>query len=249
MELQNDIRNQIIFKGEDISRHIQKYLSFDNAGDMYFDFEKILPTPTDLKIKEDNNMTLGIQYFLNCKHELLPLKDSELQQIYDNDLVQNRYLVEDTNKIYNTFWSKKGSTRAKILEQGIKGIMNILHYGYPSDYLWHIKNWGSSQNSTNAKFNFANKDECSITFDTFSLAPFGIVEHLCKTYNNIDIKAQYGSSIFGRRCGVMFTDNDNLYQITYNDFTKESYDIAIDLYGCPKQLTFNKETNNYEWME
>lgn len=245
--MKNDIRNQIIFKGEDISRHIQKYLSFDDNGELYFDFEKIKPTPTELKIKDDYILTLGIRYLLNCIPESLYLIDTDFKKVFENELVQNKY-VDNEDKVRKEFNKYSFSIQEKAIERGRQGILNLLNYDYPSEYLWHIKNWGCPINSTDTKFVAATKDECTIYFDTFMCSPYGIVFELCKKHTTVDIKVQFGSNIFGRRCGVMFTDNDNLYQVIYNDFTKESYDVAIDLFGKPDQLVLNTETNKYEWM-
>ena len=46
--MSNWVRNQIIFKGKGASSLITRLLTFDENGDIMFDFNKILPMPIDL---------------------------------------------------------------------------------------------------------------------------------------------------------------------------------------------------------
>lgn len=75
-------------------------------------------------------------------------------------------------------------------------------------------------------------NECSVMFAT-KIAPHIVIRELFNKYPNLDIKYQYAGNYFGSDCGMSFIVDNTLNEITFKDFSEESYAIAKDLFGTP----------------
>lgn len=139
-------------------------------------------------------------------------------------------------------------------DKNIKGISNydIENWGFENTSLdWCVKNWGTFHNA------YGQPDERS-TFDTvyFKTSYVSVpklIQKIALIFPNVTICYECADSDYGCDCGIyQFCQNDTLFEIEHEEGSKEAYNLGFELVNnnrVPDHFRFNKEVDNYEYIE
>lgn len=243
----NWIRNEIFIKGENASRVIAKCLNFDENGDIMFDFNSIIPMPKELEdTPESIYLYDAMKYLLNTDVELIGATVEQLEKLFFYN--ECSLMIKDKEEFYK-IEEKFKKNKEENTELALKGLKNIVKYGFPNWYRWRLANWGTKWNSDETCYIKANENECELHFKTAWNCPTPIIIKMSQMFKGLNISGRYSDEDVGCNCGLYYTDKDKFNIVKLKDMSKEAYETYIDMWGMPSDLAFNEETQNYEWME
>lgn len=139
-------------------------------------------------------------------------------------------------------------------DKNIKGISNhdIKKWGHENTALdWCVKNWGTLYNA------YGQLDERStlntVYFQTAYVCVPDLIQKIAFIFPNVTISYEYADSDYGSNCGIyQFCQNVTLFEIEHEENSKEAYNLGFELVNnnrVPDHFRFNKEINNYEYIE
>lgn len=95
---------------------------YEDGGDMFIDFNKIVPMPKELEITSDG--------------WIMPI---------DNQFAKGTSVKDHLDDM------RKRNIRPEDLENFIKGVRNYVKYGHATWYSWAVENWGTKWNAYGMK--------------------------------------------------------------------------------------------------
>lgn len=264
----NWVQNRLTVKGKDADKILKQYLIEDKSemNGYSFDFNKIKEMPESLKIVSgsitDDCLKVYLSsiplndYFDEAKllvnAELFPtLTASGYARLHENEvneLVQ-RCLDYGANKP-NTIEDPSFKTKDDVIAYGKIAMDNVKNYGSKDWYNWCVKNWGTKWNACDTFFDEEFPTE--IMFQTAWSDVKELIAELSKKHPENAFFYEYSEEQIGNHAGMLMIQNGEYKTVTMpNDYTKEAYEIAFDLWGdgTKECFKFNEETNNYEFID
>ena len=205
------------------SEIIKKYLSTNSRDEIYFDFNKLIPMPEDIRYTICGSMeNKAIYVFLES------LKETD--QIQFDHYLQDPLIKLTYNEICDRVklntkedaieYRKDGHLTTDVLygegelvdrwkdlsysEVGKLYCENALKYGCMDWYGWANENWGTKWNSCDTSY-YPEEDPDRIQFDTAWAAPYPIAEKLINDNPDVEIEWEhYGEDYHG--CYVIAKD-------------------------------------------
>lgn len=224
----NYVTNIIRFKNQKAFDLFRKaYIEADPDGRERFDFNKLIPMPGELKIESGNLTEDGIDYVIR---EMLrsgfPGIESTVEKVEgilrkQRPFGYSRPTDADLDETVETI--KRIGKFDHMVEQGKKGIQNILDYGYSDWYNWSLMNWGTKWNACNYR---DDPDELTAVFDTAWSTPEPIIRKLAEEMPDGSIESvEFADENVGRNCGRY----DFSYGLCFAKYLEDGSDAAFDL--------------------
>lgn len=153
---------------------ITKYISKNEEGYEYLDFNKIIPMPEDLEDTSGCDDAYSIIIYLTRNLSAKTTKEmrERFREACGNPFMkgcfdQYREAIEENINSDNVYYTDE--KRAEMYECGKKALSNYEKYGAMDWYYWRINNWGVKWNASSCQF---SDDYKSVYFET----PWGIPE-------------------------------------------------------------------------
>ena len=174
-------------KGEEVEKIIASLLSKDDKGEIFFDFNKIIPMPKSLEVVSGSETLNAIRYMLfkeidnitteQRKKIIGCLREWEVEKIASD----NQETIGEIEKKY-----KDETELKKFKKYGKTLISNIKKYGCPTWYEWCVKNWGTKWNGCDSWL-----EDDILHFDTAWSPPIPVLIALSKKYPNNEFYLEF----------------------------------------------------------
>lgn len=215
----NWVQNEIVLCGEE--KDIEKVLEFVKSEESDFDFNKLVPMPSELNISSSSDNDLAIICFLSNK---LTKPFYQLEKKY-LAYVTNMFNPNWAKTIYDERLPERKEDFDKLYELGKVCCTNITKYGHIDWYDWCRENWGTKWNACEVYIS-----DNVIAFQTAWSVPDPIFEafaYLCDKHN-VTFKGSYADEDRGHNSGYI----DSEYGITeYEDNSHAALSAYIELWG------------------
>ena len=187
-------------------------------------FEKIIPMPKSLEIKENTDSELAFKYILN-------LKGITTEEVKDLIKIWNEYSffeIKDAT-LTETDLKKIKNNQAEYAITGLLIKNNIKKYGYPNWYGWRRDNWGTKWNAYNfEKGELTNQ----IIFYTANTTPMKVYRKLTQLFPDVTFTFEWANEDRGYNAGyAVVKDNDLINYHIYNDYEEDSINYASNLWN------------------
>lgn len=197
----------------------KKILDFVKGDKSVFDFNKIIPCPESIeKAVESSDV-----------HEaaIKWMKETPC------DITDN----EGLEKLL-----RKGSVfKAEHVRTGINNLLRFKIYGW---YDWKCKFWGTKWNACDPNID----DYGNIIFETAWSAPVPIYKALSQRFPEVEFNIVYADEDTGYNCGIIVAKGGELSLEQYDGGSKESYDIAFDVWPEDKS-SYRLVDGEYKYIE
>ena len=181
----NHIKNKIEIIGTDeqIEEIIDFVKSKDSENKSVFDFNNIIPIPTELNIEASSDITI-------------------LEESYDFDRSTFKDYVNKIKKHYDKLDPENKQKRIINFTQGIK---NYLTYGFATWYGSNCEFWGTKWNAYESYI-----EDNIIYFQTAWSCPFIVIEKLSELFPLVKVKVTYADENSGSNTGKLLLQ-DGVY--------------------------------------
>lgn len=176
----NHVKNILKMKG------ITKLPLFSHKdGEMFFDFNKIIPMPETLQMESGSIENLAVEVVLRklASPQSAPLRSCITPNMRDD--------------VYQRCIENNAMSEDELCKLGLAYITNKVLYGATSWYYWCIMNWGSKWNS----YSYEEQDEDTISFETAWNAPEPVVSQLAAMYPDAVIEHWWADENCGANSG------------------------------------------------
>lgn len=198
----------------------------DDSTDRAFDFEKIIPMPSTLKITSGSNVDNAML--------VLGENPKKLEEMLSWPWV----IKEGITTKNGILESLKQRLTEKDFEEARTAIMNIQLYGTKDWYEWAIQNWGTKwnaysisvgeilpeMNDTNTIVDY----KCEVQFDTAWSTPVPVLIQLSKMFPTLSFEIKFADEDIGNNCGIYTLVNGqeiSLWEPTGNEAVKFAKEI------------------------
>lgn len=240
----NWVKNRItLLNGENVEEVLKDVLS-EQEGELYFDFDKLIPMPKSLNIESSSSYNDYFKVYLNTQVDdqetfnkliELVLKHSYFDKPKDYVLSE-----EKINKIYE----KSDLSKEEVLKIGKQITDNLLQYGSMNWYDWCNENWGCKWNASDCEI-YGNVIEFATPWDI----PKPIMNKFFEKFTNLDIEWEFSEEQISVYGGYVKQINEKKFEIRYKEDSKEMYELAFDLWGCEDMYRYNEDTGTYEYFD
>lgn len=257
----NWVRNRLTIGGEN-SVEIMKSLlvKSDVDGEYDFDFNKILPMPTELHIEAGSVTYDATALYLTYINPLIDYYgDNKMNVEKYIDLCRNiqhsqvakkpNYALsrEEIDKYIRGF-EGCGDDEKMALAKGKQAVDNYLKYGATDWYEWSCNNWGTKWNAHNTEVPSIENPE--VYFDTAWSRPLPILQRLSQMYPNNSFKYEYAEEQAGYFSGeCVFKNGELTSNEEYDIDSKESFEKYFELWGGEEEFKFNEKTGTYDYID
>ena len=234
----NWVRTRLTFNGEqsriDELKAFVKSETKDESGELhtnYFDFNKVVPMPEELRISCSSSGDWGMRYLLlNAKSSLLWTDD-------DRSFMESMEKQKEENP----------DRFNEDIELGKKYLSNISKYGHKDWYGFCCDNWGTKWGASEVEW--VNDDQ--VEFETAWSFCFPIVEKLSKLFPDIIIEFEYADEDCGSNdaCGKFI--NGQEVDCEYPDTgSNRAYEIYLSLHPeYEYELVYDPDLDTYKWID
>lgn len=180
---------------------IEKYLSKDEDGDLYFDFNKVIPRPDiyqDPDMSEGGDTTLCLYWYLSARGKISPreifIRFGNIfsnDEWYFNDPVMIERILRDCNNHSEEYYRR-----------GEKYFTAYKSYGYRSWYTWSIDNWGTKWNACETHVSYDDNDFGVVHFDTAWSYPEPIIDKIFEDNPNCVINFSWYDEDYNGHHGI-----------------------------------------------
>lgn len=258
----NWVKSKLIIDGPK-SKEIMESLLVNVEDETKLDFNKIIKMPDDLNIDKGTFTT-------QCMEIFLTYLNPEINYIGQGN--KDKKLFEDVKKVFNNHEGIAKFTGhmpkdmiAEIVQNfnhgdmgkvdeyvalGKRAYENLKKYHHLDWYSWSIANWGTKWNACHTEYDKNNPNE--INFDTAWSEIRVLISELSKQYPKNTFYYEYADEDIGYQTGYMHVQNNRILdECEYDDFSKEAYEHAFQLWGediksCYK---FDKRKNTYVYID
>lgn len=204
----NHVQNRIEIIGT--KGQVEKVLNFIKGDDEVIDFDKIIPTPKALNISDSSEGHDGLEYLIG-----LGVGGIKTRQYLNSQHYKMMAKMKSENR-------KRFDAKIKV---GKKYLSNILKYGHPTWYEWHIDKWGTKWNAYDSSLS-----DNFIEFQTAWNAPIPVVDRLASLFPEVELIHKWADEDTAYNCGERQYVNGKLHsEFSPNGGSKEAYELAFDL--------------------
>ena len=196
----NHIMSIIKFENEEMADLFEKkYVKVEN-GETIFDFNQLIPMPTELDITETSRKKDWMTAYLVAVNPHSAITVAGYKK-WDSERFQHILSVLGKSSFFKE--ESCGSNEApnlKSVQEGEKYISNLEKYGYDTWYNWCVHNWGTKWNSyAYSRYAF---DKSVISFSTAWSAPFPVFEKLLQDNPDMSFMVYYADEDMGFNLGI-----------------------------------------------
>lgn len=251
----NWIRNKVMVGSKSKLIELRKeYCTLDEKTKVeYFDFEKVVEMPKELKIefssKSDDGLSLyltkispEVDYFGDNEDKISKIDFINLKVKLSNHvtLIRDCILSKEEIKELKEKYKKEFDD---VLMLGKKQINNLKMFNSINWYEWSIEHWGSKWNSINLQI---NEEEKYLTFDTAWNAAIPVMKEISKKHPNLKFALLYGDEVISVGTGyVLFGHGDIVFKGTFDDYSIDAFKLAMDIYDCHDLYQYNEVNDTY----
>ena len=232
-KIPNHVKNKLRLSGE--QSRINKLLDSVKGEDTVLDFNKIIPMPESLKIESGKRTEIGLKAYCGFIGMYIFKKGENMPDLLN--------IPEKSEQAY------LGSLKDMDSEQwelGKTAFLNQIKYSAPTWYEWAIENWGTKWSAYDTEITEDN----TIEFNTAWSNAFPIISELAYKFPNITFEYRWADEELGANVGMAeFTGSELVHDEYYNDFSREAYEFAADLWGLDLEemgYVFDEKTQTYE---
>lgn len=218
----NYVKNVLTISGSTPKR-FDEIASFVRSDEYTFDFEKIIPTPSELMITDCSSGTTLANYYLHfCTPEseyypilgipkdtfnLIGMTEAEWIKFGSPETENPEKYLSDYGKellqrfipLYDCMEVLDEKEEIPALLLGYHYAQNQLFYGCQTWYKWRIEKWGTKWNAMESEL---LPEGCGWRFLTAWGAPFSVIETLSKIFPDALFTLKYADEDFGVNCGT-----------------------------------------------
>ena len=210
-------------------------IKYDDKLDT-IDFNKIIPMPASLNITSSSNTPRCIETYLKAASPYIDT-DFGVEKMdaatYNNVLNKLRAQKVIFASDYDLTLSARDGidltvpeTRTMLMDGKIY-VDNVLRYGAPTWYEWHIEHWGSKWNSINPSPSF---EKNILIFDTAWSNVTPVIVALSKMYPTISFEYAWADEDFGSNVGKRVIENGKIItDDTPTNCSKHAYELAAEI--------------------
>jgi len=204
----NFVFNRISLSGDaNQIKALKKHVKTKNSN---FDFDKIVPMPTELAIEDSE---------FDAREYLEKYKNAPLRECINENLDQSiRYFL------YEKECAGHQMTLAHI-NNTIQMVHNYFKYGYTHWYDWKINHWGTKWNTDDV-----SADGNNFGFNTAWNTPRLVLIELSKQYPAVEIIVEYADEDLGYNCGVYKILNGIIDEDAFSG-GEDALQFACNLWG------------------
>lgn len=218
-----------------------------SSSDDIFDFEKVLPTPEDLKIvcstkysrfkdlyyrlftpESKYSSVLGVseETFRRIQMtEQMWLRLGSPSPFSPQGLTQKEIDILGTR--YHLYEGKEDEYPAVLI--GYCLAQNVFFYGSETWYEWRLSAWGTGRRAAHAKI---LEEGYGWKFTTAWSVPFGVVKTLSMIFPSVIFELQYADEDIGQNCGIEGWQNGELvHKCSFLWGSSEAINFAEKLWG------------------
>lgn len=231
-------------------------------GEYYFDFNKIIPMPKSLDIVCGgvtdecmkvyvNSLMEGCPAFQKYKTAYLKCRGSELrgfQQVIQWKMSEEEYqraianLMENYSNPNETPYFK---TKADMYAYGKKALDNYLIYGSKDWYDWCCTHWGTKWNAMQSVI-----EGNTVTFYTAWSDVRALMCVLSAQHPEFTFFYEYAEEETGFYTGkAEYKDGQEMWSESYEDYSKEAYELSFDLNGGREDYEWDEESHTYKRID
>ncbi len=242
----NWVRNKIIGNRDAVNDLIKKYASEEEDGRLFFDFNKVIPMPEELKVEFSTKSNEGVKMYLakinpnnsNCGVPEDKVSKEEFDEIIK--LCKDKFFVMDTTKEDDL-----GEYDDELVELGRQQIENIKKYNAPNWYVWSINNWGTKWNSSNLQI---VNDGLAIQFDSAWDPAIPVIVEIGRQNPGLKLAMMYADEDMGSHVGYIMTTKGEIdINGSFHDKSVDAYKLAFDLWGNEDDYEYDAEIKTFKW--
>ena len=210
----NDYRNRLTLRGEretleKVFDSIRTKGAFKDGSDRVFDFDKVIPTPEELKIESSSGAEMVVLlYMLDARFTMVAAPyDPKVKMAIE------RYVKWDDD------------TRTRMEELARQYLANIAKYKYPNWYSFHIAKWGTKWNAYGA--NVRNDD--TLEYETANGYPKPVLIELSKKWPDVEFDLMAADEDIGSNT-IKGTFRNGEFDGIREHRTPKAFDIAFELF-------------------
>lgn len=227
-----------------------------------FDFNKIIPMPQELNIVcssvTDKCMRLYAGRYYKDKggrcNKYVEVyngynSDGHLEgcQMYQYEWdAEMKYILESYDeKVAASMGYPYFRTEDAVLDYGKRALDNIIEFGYRDWYDWRRANWGTKWNACDCRL-----CDNAIYFSTAWCGVGKLIEKLSVQHPHLLFTYEFAHENVGYCVGRRsYKSGCQVAGCTYDDCTKEAYELAFELVGCQANYEFDEELQNYKRID
>lgn len=248
----NYVINEIQFGSKEAYDDVYaKFVTHDEeSGETYFDFEKILPTPPEVKaLPASSTVDDGIELIYADSDAA---GKGEIKRLLQASCIPFLTLSQELKELdyqdahpeeVEAMRERLGQTPGKLeetLELGRKAIENLRNHGARHWYDWCVEHWGTKWNSMDCLF---SPNDLTMTFQTAWDCPIGILAELTRL--GYAFSCRYADEDLGHGCGVFVSSGNGTCAIRSGGEMSDPEGFAIHLWGYDDLY---KKDENGEWV-
>ena len=232
----NEVRNLVEFDAPFNKKEFIKKFFTEYEHGYFFDFEKVIPMPKELKLGEGSLSDIALSYYRkkatsSLDQILTQINPKLFEKFEDDDIFSGEYaeivpfLSEKSQKIIK---EKRDFTNEEslLILHDIGKILddNITKYNFPTWFGWSLFNWG-----TKGQPFYASLYDSILEFTTLNNPPIPIYRKL--SYLDYNFTARYADEVSGYGCGIIVSYNRSIHNTKLQDCSKKAYKISKELWG------------------
>ena len=238
----NWVMNEVTVEGEEDK--VKELFSFIKSKETAFDFNILIPMPESLNMDSGSMEDICLSAYLSAINPTTQDVGEEKMELEKfAELVEKLKCEGHVARLELDLKEIKQEDK----EKGKQYLDNFLKYNSTTWYDWRIDNWGCKWNAADAEV-YDNK----ISFRTPWSAPLPIFEALAQKFPDVQITCAYSEEQFGIYVGkIIFKNNKVVEEIEYEEYSKEAYELAAELWGIDLEedgYKFDESLNTYVYV-
>lgn len=179
----------------------------EHDGEKQFDFNKLIPMPTELNVVEGSLTDEAIVYYLTerCSIPISALDQPRTALL--NTLVRGATIDNWPEEVFRRNSEKMAaadeSEREALYNAGRQYVSNYEQYGATTWYGWSIRNWGTKWNACETWI----IDDDTIIFETAWSSPLPILRKLIELYPQFRIELWWADEDVAQNTGHYLYEN------------------------------------------
>lgn len=215
------------------------------------DFNTILSLPKNLNIEFGSRSDDGIRLYLTWLNPMVTYFGKTEEKLPSGEWVelnarmrkhvwfQESFLL--TEEQLEELKGKYRESLDKILALGKQCVDNVLKHQAMNWYEWSVTHWGTKWNATNTVIG-----ETELYFDTAWDSPVEAIRQMSRQHPSIRLALLYSDEQIGYHTGyVMMTAGKIDYQGTFEDESKEAFQLAFEIWHCQDMYDFDEEEQTF----
>ena len=216
----------------------------NDKKERYFDFNKIIPMPQELKMTSGSIEDVAIKTYM--KYHGNPALQKMMDAKSRWNIIAGNYEITE-EKIAQCV-ADNDMTAEELSKLGERYCLNVFYHGATTWYDWCCEHWGTKGNACSSEV----CGEDIVEFETAWSAPLPIVEQLSRMYPEKVVSIMWAGEDSGSNTGEIAYQNglvalDSTGNVIMSNIpanqSSEAYSIYVDLWGESSCLSKDENGN------